>query len=166
MQLNDTILALATGAGFSPRAMLRVSGPKVDEVCNRHLGGTIAERRMVAARFAFSDGLRLPLLALKFESPASYTGDDVLELFVPGNPHLIERIESDLLKLDGVRRAEPGEFTARAYLRGKMSLEQAEAVAATIHARAAGQLEAAQRLASGSTGRGNSRRLPPPWPAG
>lgn len=153
MQLNDTILALATGAGFSPRAMLRVAGPKVEEVSKRYLGGTIAERRMVAARFAFSDGLSLPLLALKFVSPASYTGDDVLELFVPGNPHLIEKIEHDLLMLEGLRRAEPGEFTARAYLRGKMSLEQAEAVAATIHARSSGQLEAAQRLASGSTGR-------------
>ena len=153
MQLNDTILALATGAGFSPRAMLRVAGPQVDEVCKQYLGGTIAKRRMVAAKFAFSDGLSLPLLALKFVSPASYTGDDVLELFVPGNPHLIEKIEHDLLMLVGVRRAEPGEFTARAYLRGKMSVEQAEAVAATIHARSVGQLEAAQRLASGSTGK-------------
>ena len=152
MQLSDTILAVATGAGFSPRAMVRVAGPLVDEVCQRFLGTALPVRKVVPARFEFGDGLTLPLLAVRFAAPASYTGDDVLELFVPGNPHLIEKIESDLLKLEGVRRAEPGEFTARAYLRGKLSLEQAESVAATISARSQSQLDAAHRLASGSTG--------------
>ena len=95
--------------------------------------------------------------ALIFPAPHSYTGEDSLELQLPGNPVLLERVIDAILATARrmaieARRAEPGEFTARAYLNGRMDLTQAEGVAATIAAQSDAELRAAQLLTSGALG--------------
>jgi tRNA modification GTPase len=92
----------------------------------------------------------LPLLTLTFPAPNSFTGEHTLELLFPGNPHLARRVLDTVLAQPGVRQAEPGEFSARAYLNGRMTLAQAEGVAQRIAAETADQLAAADALMDGS----------------
>jgi tRNA modification GTPase len=87
-----------------------------------------------------------------FAAPRSYTGEDAAEVQVPGNPTLVERVVLDMTSREGVRLANPGEFTARAYLNGKLTLDQAEGVAATIAATNEEQLVAARSLLEGRAG--------------
>jgi tRNA modification GTPase len=98
----------------------------------------------------------LPVIILSFPSPNSYTGDDIIEIVVPGNPHLVQRLTRAFLAASTadqpIRTAEPGEFTARAFLRGRLTLTQAEGVAATIAAANTQQLEGAKSLLEGRTG--------------
>lgn len=96
--------------------------------------------------------MHLPVLTLIFPAPNSYTGQDCFELQLPGNPNLVQRIVAGLITHHGLRAAEPGEFTARAYLNRKLTLDQAEGVAATIAAQTSDQLRAAGELLSGHTG--------------
>ncbi|MEM0983353.1 MAG: GTPase [Planctomycetota bacterium] len=95
--------------------------------------------------------LQLPALCLLSRSPHSYTTDDAAELLIPGNPRLAERLESRLIQL-GARRAEPGEFTARAHLAGRLSLAEAEGIAQLIAAERDDELAAADDLLSGDAG--------------
>lgn len=95
---------------------------------------------------------RLPVLLLTFEPGHSYTGEASAEVLLPNCHPLVESILDRLCAIDGVRRADPGEFTARAFLSGRLSLAQAEGVAAKIAAESARQLEAADRLLTGVSG--------------
>lgn len=94
----------------------------------------------------------LPVLVARFIAPDSYTGEESAEIVLPGSPRLVERVVSRLVETPGVRHAEPGEFTARAYLHGRLSLGAAEAVGELIAARGDAQIEAARRLMSGESG--------------
>lgn len=96
----------------------------------------------------------LPVLVTSFTAPRSATGEDVAEILLAGNPALVERLIEAIIATDpqSIRRAEPGEFTARAYLNGRLDLVQAEGVARLIAARSGAELEAASRLASGEAG--------------
>jgi tRNA modification GTPase len=94
----------------------------------------------------------MPVLAWCFKGPRSYTGEDGAELMFPGGPAIRAALLRRVLAIEGVRPAEPGEFTARAYLNGKLTPEQAEGVAAVIAAGNAEQLRAARELLDGSTG--------------
>ena len=85
-----------------------------------------------------------------FEGPNSYTGEDVLELYPHGNPLIVRDLLQAIRGLDGVRLAEPGEFTRRAFLNGKMDLTQAESVADVIHSANRAELENAHRLLGGA----------------
>lgn len=131
--------------------MLRVSGPGA-RTCLRAAG-----IEPPAARGAWRAVLRLPwgalpVLAAWFQGPNSYTGEDVAELQVPGNPVLVARVLAHLTAEPGVRVAEPGEFSARGYLHGRFTIEQAEGIAAVIAAEGAEQLEASRDLLRGRTG--------------
>ncbi|USN99025.1 MAG: 50S ribosome-binding GTPase [Phycisphaeraceae bacterium] len=171
MQTDDTIAAIASAAGRAPRAIVRISGPEtrtilaalLDPLPN-HPGAHTA--RMTLAPLPVPPSCLcasvppclptpvppcLPLSLLLFHAPRSYTGQDGAELLIPGNPHLAERVLAALLEA-GARQAEPGEFTARAYLAGKMTLDQAEAVSQFIAAERDGELDAAAALLSGETG--------------
>jgi len=94
----------------------------------------------------------LPALLLRFQSPASYTGDDLAELQLPGNAQLADRVLHHAGQLPGARLAEPGEFTFRAYTAGKLDLTQAEGIGATISAVSDSQLAAATLLRQGKLG--------------
>ncbi|MCC7390641.1 MAG: 50S ribosome-binding GTPase [Phycisphaerales bacterium] len=150
MPLPDTIIARATPPGRSDRALLRASGP----AC-AHLGATL--RPLPAPRVPTVcllplDAGPLPVLATILPGPATHTGEDCLELLLPGNPALIDRVIDRFCAHESVRRAGPGEFSARAYLNGRLTLDQAEGVAALISARNAEDLATAARLAGGETG--------------
>lgn len=157
MDVDATILAVASPAGRAARGIMRGSGADLLPLLQPHLSGVrkLHDRRGLCRTRLAVDGLDLPCLAIVFKAPRSYTGQDAVELQVPGNSLLLERIIDGLLasararSLD-VRRAEPGEFTARAYLNGKMDLIAAEGVAATIAAHSDAELRAARMLSSGA----------------
>lgn len=152
MNTSDTITACATGAGRSARAIVRLSGQGIAEILATTLRCTPPPGAS-SARFWLSDHLALPVLVLRSRGPKSYTGEETAELLIPGNPSLVDRVLARLTAMDGVRLAEPGEFTARAYLHGKLDLDRAEGVAATIAARTEEELSAARDLLDGRVGR-------------
>ncbi len=102
------------------------------------------------------DEMIVPVWVYVFEAPHSYTGEDLIELHIPGNP-LLARLVLERLVALGARQAEAGEFTARAYFAHRMDLAQAEGVAATIAAQNDDELRAARQLLGGEL----SRRLQP-----
>ncbi len=153
MPTGDTIVALASPPGRSHAALLRVSGPATRDVLAKHCPVASWLRSAAPARFRLGSGPEsLPIHLMTFVGPASYTGEDSAELLVPGNPHLIARILDVLTSHPAVRHAGPGEFSARAYLNGKLTLAQAEGIAATIAARTESELSAARELLSGIRG--------------
>ena len=153
---SQTIVAPMTPSGVSAVAALRVSGSKVREVVRTLFGEKRAaalEPRMAnlgSARDPQSGKLIDSLLYIFFEGPNSYTGEDVLELYPHGNPLIVRDLLQAIRGLDGVRLAEPGEFTRRAFLNGKMDLTQAESVADVIHSANRAELENAHRLLGGA----------------
>jgi tRNA modification GTPase len=154
----DTIVALATPAGRSAIAVVRLSGPDARAVLARvvpRLRDPLEPRR--ATLSAIADDAGEPIdrgLVTYFPAPASYTGEDSAEISVHGSPAVVERLLGALTRA-GARLARPGEFTERAFLHGKMDLPRAEAVVDLIEARtAAAALFSVRRLEGGL-----SRRL-------
>jgi tRNA modification GTPase len=150
---RDTIAALATPAGTAAIAVLRVSGPDA-----ARLAGEIFGRAPLARTARHADyrdqtgGLLDDVLYLFFHGPRSYTGEDSFEVSCHGNPFIAQKILEDLLAR-GCRAAEPGEFTQRAFLNGRMDLSQAEAVMDLIRARSDRALAAAHQQLRGALGR-------------
>jgi tRNA modification GTPase len=152
-----TIVACGSAPGWADRAVLRLTGPDAIPAAQRLLDAPLAP-----APGAHPATLRLPTrsgdrtltaLALTFHAPRSHTGQDLVELLVPGAPWLVERLIDRLLADPaGPAPAAPGEFTARAYLAGRLTAEQAEGVQALIAARGEAELAAAARLMTGATG--------------
>ena len=131
---RDTIAAVATPAGRGGIGVVRVSGPLVP-VISKQLLGRLPEPRH-ALHTAFRDGSGAAVdegVALYFEAPHSYTGEPVLELQGHGGPVVMQALLAACLDA-GARLAQPGEFTRRAFLEGKLDLAQAEAVADLIDA--------------------------------
>ncbi|NIA26685.1 MAG: tRNA uridine-5-carboxymethylaminomethyl(34) synthesis GTPase MnmE [Desulfobulbaceae bacterium] len=124
----DTIVAAATPPGAGGIGVVRISGSEVERIACSILGGLPEPRVATHERFCRSDGETLDVgLALYFPAPASFTGESVLELHGHGGPLVVSLIVDAALSL-GARRAEPGEFTKRAFLNGKLDLAQAEAI--------------------------------------
>ncbi|MFM9995341.1 MAG: tRNA modification GTPase [Phycisphaerales bacterium] len=151
MRFGDTIVALASPPGRSARAMIRVSGSGTSGLLAAVMTDPVRMPGAGVGRLRLGPG-PLPVLLAIYAAPRSYTGEDSAEVLLPGNPLLVERVVARLLEFPGARAAEPGEFTARAYLNGKLSLDRAEGVAATIAAATDAQLAAARSLLEGSTG--------------
>ena len=146
----DSIAAIATPAGAGGLGVLRVSGPAVTAIARALLGFMPQPRYAHYAAFLDGDGAPIERgLALYFAAPASYTGEDVIELHAHGSPVVLDLLLRRVLEL-GARRARPGEFTERAFLNGKLDLAQAEAVADLITARSESAARAAQRALAGA----------------
>ena len=146
---GDTIVAAATPAGRGGIAIVRLSGPRVPEIASVLLDQRPSPRVATASAFRAADGQAIDRgLALLFPAPHSYTGEHVLELHGHGGPVLVEALIRRALEL-GARRAQPGEFTQRAYLNGKLDLAQAEAVASLIDAASEQAARAALRSLEG-----------------
>ena len=153
---SQTIVAPMTPMGVSAVAALRVSGASVRRVVAAMFGKKAVEK--LKAREACLGTARHPetgkvidsLLYIYFEAPNSYTGEDTLELYPHGNPLIVRDLLQAIRNIEGVRLAEPGEFTRRAFLNGKMDLTQAESVADVIHSANRAELENAHRLLSGT----------------
>ncbi|MCW5757055.1 MAG: 50S ribosome-binding GTPase [Phycisphaeraceae bacterium] len=153
MDTTTTIVAVATPQASSERALIRLSGPNAFDAIDMLAVRPVDRTRGVGTlRLRLPIGV-LPTLAVRLCAPASYTGQDTVELLPPGSPTVVDALVRALLALPHVRHAEAGEFSARAYLSGRLTLEQAEGVAASIAAVTDAQLDAAQRLLQGQTGR-------------
>jgi tRNA modification GTPase len=155
---DDTIAAIATPAGRGAVALLRVSGPGALAVLRR-IASTVGEieprmQRLAALRHPGTGELLDRGLVTYFAAPASYTGEDTLEIATHGGV-LTPQLVLDALLAAGARAAEPGEFTRRAYVNGKLDLLQAEAVADLID----GRSRALHRAAVHQMERGLSRRV-------
>ncbi len=138
MTAPDTIIALATARGQAALAIVRLSGPDaVRIVASRFSGGGLAEAPSHTAHLGYllgADGERLDQVVVTlFRAPRSATGEDVVEVTTHGGDLAPQLVLRSLLDV-GARLAEPGEFTQRAFLNGKLDLTQAEAVADLIHA--------------------------------
>ncbi|MFT4251962.1 MAG: tRNA uridine-5-carboxymethylaminomethyl(34) synthesis GTPase MnmE [Caulobacter sp.] len=148
----DTIYAPATAAGRAAVAVIRVSGPASGEAV-RALTGNLPKPRQAVLRTLRHDGVALDdALVLWFQGPASYTGEDAAEFHVHGGRAVVEALLSALSAL-GLRLAEPGEFTRRAFQHGKLDLAQAEAVGDLIDAETEGQRKQALGQLGGALGR-------------
>jgi len=158
MSPEDTIFALASGAGRAGIAVIRLSGPIAGKTLERLCGGTLPPPRQ-ATRASFSDpnndegGVLDDGLALWFPAPSSFTGEDVAELHVHGGPAVIDAILTVLARLPGHRPAEAGEFSRRAFDNGKLDLTAAEGLADLIEAETQAQRLQAQRQSRGELGR-------------
>ena len=147
---GDTIAAIATAPGVGAVGIVRLSGPNAYEIGGRLFqpknGRSVTQ--LPAGRVVYgrvTDGAELvdESLLLSFRAPHSYTGEDVLELQTHGGPAVLRRV-LDLCVQHGARFAEPGEFTLRAYLSGRLDLVQAEAVLDLVNA----QSDSARRSAA------------------
>ena len=150
--MTDTIAALSTPPGVSGLAVIRLSGPACGEAVRLCLGRTEWVPRVLHAAVFTDPATHDVLDQLAFHvlpGPNSPTGEDVLEIFPHGNPLLLENILRVLLRVPGVRPAEAGEFTRRAFENGRIDLIQAEAVGELIHAQTRAALNNAQRLLAG-----------------
>jgi|CXWL01.1.fsa_nt_gi tRNA modification GTPase len=148
-----TIVALASGAGRAGVAVLRLSGPQAGAALEALTDRPPPPPR-IAARRAFcapESGLSLDDgLALWFPGPASFTGEDVAELHVHGGPAVVAAMVQACLAVPGVRPAEPGEFTRRAFENGKLDLAEAEGLADLVDAETEGQRRQALRQRRGA----------------
>lgn len=149
----DTIVALATGAGRAGVAVIRLSGPAAGATLSALTARDLPRPRL-ATREAFCDprtGVSLDDgLALWFPGPHSFTGEDVVELHIHGGPAVIAAVIDAALSQPGVRSAEPGEYTRRAFENGKLDLAEAEGLADLVDAETEGQRRQALRQRRGA----------------
>jgi len=149
----DTIYALASGAAAGAVAVVRLSGPGCADALKRLAGGLPPPRQASLRRLRAEDGETLDqALVLWFPGPASYTGEDAAELHLHGGRSVIAGV-MEALAVTGLRLAEPGEFTRRAFLHDKMDLTAAEGIADLIAAEAAAQRRQALHQADGGLAR-------------
>jgi tRNA modification GTPase len=171
LPLGGTIVARASAPGHAARAIVRLSGPESFAAVESLAGGERGPMQaagagsdlepaaptplMLRARGAHAIRMRLavcgemcecPALALSMPAPRSFTGEDCIELLVPGNPALVDAIVDALLRGPGVRAAGPGDFMARAHAQGRIALGEAERVALEIAAGSARELAAARHV--------------------
>lgn len=147
----DTIFAEATPAGRGGVSIIRISGPDARRVAE-NLAGPLPVARTAELRI-LRDGAEVldRALVLRFDSGASFTGEAVVELHLHGAPVVVRRVEAEL-RDRGLRQAEAGEFTRRAFLNGRIDLAAAEGLADLLEAETEGQRRLAMRAAGGALG--------------
>jgi tRNA modification GTPase len=152
--IDDTIVAASSAGGSSACGIIRLSGPEaissartlfVPDKNEKDLSGWYRYN----GRFQLTSTISCPAQLYIFHAPKSYTAQDMAELHLPGSPALMQMVLDRFLQT-GIRLAQPGEFTARAFFHGRMDLSEAEAVAEVIHARSDSELRSAQRLLDGA----------------
>ncbi|SRR5579884_2541771 len=161
MQLRDTIAAISTPPGRGGLGVIRLSGPQAREIAEKILGFRRGHewKARYAAMAVLHDAEGQPVdqvVVTWFAEPRSYTAQDVIEISCHGSPTVL-RYALERAVQSGARLAEPGEFTLRAYLNGRIDLPQAEAVRDLIEATTLYQARIAAQQAEGSV----SRRLQP-----
>lgn len=150
----DTIFALSSGAPPAGIAVVRISGPLASHVLNTLTDRLPASRRATAADLRNAAGELLDrALVLWLPGPATATGEDVAELHLHGGRAVIAAVEAALAAIPGLRRADPGEFTRRAFANGKIDLAEAEGLADLLSAETELQRRAAVAMAGGALSR-------------
>ena len=167
---RDTIAAIATPPGTGALAIVRVSGPGAVAVADAVFCGRGSLRTAASHTAHYGAIVRVPddrsgagageviddVVATVFRAPASYTGDDTVEITCHGSNLVAATIVGALLN-EGARNADPGEFTRRAFLNGKLDLTQAEAVAEVIRSATAASLRGARNRLTAPWGRASRR---------
>ncbi len=150
---TDTIAAIATAPGSGGIGVVRLSGPEAPRIARDICGRALRLRHAEYVRFGDGDsGTIDDGIALAFAAPASYTGEDVVELQAHGSPAVLQQLVARACAL-GARMARPGEFSERAWLNGRLDLVQAEAVADLIAASDVRAARAARRALDGEFSR-------------
>jgi tRNA modification GTPase len=154
MNPDDTIAAISSPPGVAWRGIVRLSGPRALEIADGVFAAagngplpTIGAGRHLSGRVSLG-GRRIDAHVIVFRAPRSFTRQDMVEIHLPGAPVLMAMLQETLLSR-GARGAGPGEFTARAFLNGALSLSEAHGVAAMVAARSDAQLRAAAQLLAG-----------------
>lgn len=151
MPSPETIIALSTPPGSSALAVLRLSGPRAHDIVRNLTPSLPAPQSIRYAPLQDDQGWIDDVVLTAWKNPHSFTGEDTIEISCHGNMLIVDRILRACLQA-GARQAEPGEFTRRAFLNGKMDLTRAEAVLDIISARSERALQAARRLQAGTLG--------------
>src|SRR4051794_9700011 len=149
--MADTIFALSSGRPPAAISMIRLSGPQAHDAGTR-IAGSLPEPRIAAVRELrdpISGELLDEALVLRFDSPASSTGEDVVEFHCHGGRAGVDAVLTALGSIEGLRAADPGEFTRRAVEKGRIDLTEAEGLADLIEAETESQRKAALALAEG-----------------
>ena len=148
------IIAVATAPGKAGVGVVRISGQNLTNLITALFQKKLSPRQANLLTLCDEDGRAIDqLIAIYFVGPASFTGEDVLELQCHGGPHLLELVMKRCLELgknEGLVIAEPGEFTLRAYLNNKIDLAQAEAIADLIDAQSEAAVRGAARSLQGA----------------
>jgi tRNA modification GTPase len=156
VSLRDTIVAPATGAGAASRAVVRLSGPGAFPIASATFApeepGPLVPGFRPGSFVLDAAGIGCPGELWCFAKPRSYTGEDVVEIHVPGAPKVVDLVLRKLLA-GGARLAERGEFTRRALLNGRLDLTRAEAIAALVRARDEHEHRRARSLLDGGLAR-------------
>jgi len=153
---DDTIVAISSAMGIGAQGIVRVSGEDAKKCVSKLFRSDPGQPELasttgwlwIKGRVILEESISVPADCYMFNAPRSYTTEDLIELHLPGSPPLLQMV-LDLLLAGGARMAEPGEFTVRAFLNGRLDLSEAEAVAQLINARSDAQLRAAGRLVEG-----------------
>jgi tRNA modification GTPase len=154
MRDSDTIFALATPPGRSALAILRISGPRSGDALQVLTGRSAPEPRRASVRHLV-DTAGAPIdeaVITYFPGPRSFTGENLAEITVHGGRSVIASLHATLGTMDGLRVAEPGEFTRRAFRNGRIDLTQAEAIADLIDSETEFQRRQALRVLGGALG--------------
>ena len=147
--VTDTIYALATGRPPAAVSIIRVSGRQAHGA-GIALAGTLPEPRHAAIRELRSNGDLLDeALLLRFDGPASFTGEDIVEFQCHGGRAVVDGVLAALARMEGLREALPGEFTRRAFEHGRIDLTEAEGLADLIEAETESQRRSALAMADG-----------------
>jgi tRNA modification GTPase len=152
---RDTIYALSSGSPPAAIAIIRISGPRADAAL-QHISGKLPDprRAVVATLRPCRGGEQLDTaLIIRFPGSASATGEDVAELHLHGGRAVVAAVLEALAEIDGLRAAEPGEFTRRAFENGRIDLAEAEGLADLLTAETQSQRRAALALSGGSVSR-------------
>src|SRR5712691_9169707 len=153
-QFDDVIAAIATPIGEGGIAVIRISGKSAFDVADRGFRGKVRLRDAQSHTVHYGQcldhgGMVIDeVLAAVFRAPSSYTAEDVVEMSCHGGVYVTRMLLESVIA-NGARLAEPGEFTKRAFLNGRIDLSQAEAVADLIHSRTELALKAANEQLAG-----------------
>lgn len=147
---EDTIFAMSSGRPPAAVSVIRISGPQAHAAGTRIAGRLPAPRRAALRVLRNADGEMLDeALVLRFDGPASSTGEDVVELQCHGSRAVVEAVLAELASTGGLREAAPGEFTRRAFENGRIDLTEAEGLADLLEAETESQRKAALAMAEG-----------------
>ncbi|TPJ25636.1 tRNA uridine-5-carboxymethylaminomethyl(34) synthesis GTPase MnmE [Mesorhizobium sp. B2-7-2] len=150
MASKDSIVALSSGRLPAGLAVIRISGPKTRFVVET-IAGPVKGRFTTLRKLKAADGSTIDHgLVLFFPGPGSFTGEDVAEFQVHGSRAVTAKMLETITQFDGVRHAEPGEFTRRAFLNGKLDLVETEALADLVNSETEAQRRFALRNADGA----------------
>lgn len=150
MSIADTIFALSSGRPPAAVSVIRVSGPGAHRA-GRLIAGELPEARRAALRTLRDEAGAVldEALVLRFDRPASATGEDIVEFQCHGGRAIVDALLASLARIEGLRPASPGEFTRRAFDNGRIDLTEAEGLADLIEAETESQRKAALAVAEG-----------------